>query len=234
MPSKSNQEIEHWYFELFSRSYQLPKGVVSYGDKPDVIIEGERKIGMEVTTFYPQSGEHRESEQRQIKLREDILDKAQQRYLEKGGKYLWLVFDFNKEHPIQNKEKFITRIVDLVQKIEDYPTGEIIKDNFIDIPEIRFLSINQEFNNDHTWVLLYSGSVPMMSTSRLVQIVREKEHKLKQYRKCDAYWLLVVIDFVNPAMDQEIKIDSKKIKSDIFENVILYKTGFETIVEFKK
>jgi hypothetical protein len=207
---------------------------VSYGDKPDVIIAGERKMGIEVTTFYPESGELKESEQRQIKLREDVLDKAQQKYLAKGGKSVELVFIFTNNHPIKNKKTLINKIVDLVQKIENYPTGQIAKDNFSDIPEISFLYINKELSNDHRWMLFYSGTVPTMSISRLVEIIKEKERKVKKYRKCDAYWLLVVIDFINPAMDQEIQIEGVELKSDIFENIILYKTGFEEIVEFKK
>jgi hypothetical protein len=37
-----NQDIERYYFEKFRKDYPLPPGTITYGDSPDVIIEGER------------------------------------------------------------------------------------------------------------------------------------------------------------------------------------------------
>jgi hypothetical protein len=154
--------------------------------------------------------------------------------LAKGGKPIELVFIFDRNHPIQNKQELISKILGLVCRIENFPTGQISKNLFNDIPEISFLYINQDLSGDHRWMLFHSGGDQMMSISRLVEIIREKECKAKGYRKCDTYWLLVVVDFINPAMDQEIQIEGVELKSDIFENIILYKTGFEDIIEFKK
>ena len=52
MLKKSNKEIEQYYFEMFSRDYPLPIGTIEYGDKPDVILTGVRKIGIEITNFF--------------------------------------------------------------------------------------------------------------------------------------------------------------------------------------
>jgi hypothetical protein len=52
MTRRSNQEIERYYFDLFRSVYPLPEGQIKYGDKPDVIIEGQRKIGIEVTNLF--------------------------------------------------------------------------------------------------------------------------------------------------------------------------------------
>jgi hypothetical protein len=51
MALKSNQKIERHYFELFRRIYPLPIGQVKYGDKPDVIINGPTRVGIEVNQF---------------------------------------------------------------------------------------------------------------------------------------------------------------------------------------
>ena len=73
-----------------------------------------------------------------------------------------------------------------------------------------------------------------MSTQGLRRIIEEKEEKSKEYRKCDAYWLLVVVDFMDRAQDQEIHIDNfEKPSSDIFEKIIVYKTVFEHVLEIK-
>jgi hypothetical protein len=43
MDKHSNQDIEKYYFEMFSRDYPLSSGTVIYGDSPDVVIDSERK-----------------------------------------------------------------------------------------------------------------------------------------------------------------------------------------------
>jgi hypothetical protein len=69
---------------------------------------------------------------------------------------------------------------------------------------------------------------------RLLEIVRDKKHRFKKYEKCDSYWLLVVVDFMNRAQDQEIQVDNfKKVETDTFERVIVYKTLFGHVLEAK-
>jgi hypothetical protein len=58
-----NAEIEKHYFEMFRRVYPLPEGAIIYGDKPDVIIEGEKRVGIEITNFFLEDGSLSESEQ---------------------------------------------------------------------------------------------------------------------------------------------------------------------------
>ena len=75
-------------------------------------------------------------------------------------------------------------------------------------------------------------NVPVMSRERLLDIVRSKERRANKYEKCDAYWLLVVVDFMDFAQDQEIRIDGfDKIQTDVFEKVIVYKTLFGHVLE---
>ena len=59
----NQQDIERYYFEKFQRSYLLPPGLICYADKPDVRIEGPRKIGIEMTNFYVTAGTLPASEQ---------------------------------------------------------------------------------------------------------------------------------------------------------------------------
>jgi hypothetical protein len=70
-----------------------------------------------------------------------------------------------------------------------------------------------------------------MSVDRLTEIIREKEAKVRQYATCDAYWLLIVVEFIDSAQEQEIRIDGLTIESDVFQKIIVYKPGFEHIVE---
>jgi hypothetical protein len=70
-----------------------------------------------------------------------------------------------------------------------------------------------------------------MSIQRLMDVLKTKEKKAEHYLPCDDYWLLVVVDFINPAQDQEIRIDNIKLQSRVFEKIIIYKTAFEHMVE---
>ena len=65
-----------------------------------------------------------------------------------------------------------------------------------------------------------------------MEIIREKETKAQQYSSCDAYWLLIVVDFIDAAQEQEIRLDGGVvIASDVFEKILIYKPDFEHIVE---
>ena len=81
MIAARNQTIERHYFERFCQAYSLPAGQLGYGDKPDVTLTGERRIGIEVTCFYLQSGSRIESMQRQRPLRLAVVEQAQALYL---------------------------------------------------------------------------------------------------------------------------------------------------------
>lgn len=232
MTPKSNQTIEHHYFELFRRVYPLPEGQIKYGDRPDIIVEGPRRVGIELTNFFLKRGSLPESEQNQKRIREDVLKQAERRYLTEGGKPIKIIFSFNNNHPIQKKKKLISQIADLGRRLETFETGEVSRHLFEDIQELSLVYINST-QNDPKWISLQVYTQPIMSVQRLTDILREKENKAKSYTKCDAYWLLVVVNFINPAQDQEIRVDGIKLKSDIYEKIIVYKTAFEHVIEVK-
>jgi hypothetical protein len=70
-----------------------------------------------------------------------------------------------------------------------------------------------------------------MSADGLKEIIREKEAKARHYSTCAAYWLLVVVDFIDSAQEQEIRVDGLMVESDIFQKIIVYKPQFDHIVE---
>jgi hypothetical protein len=69
-----------------------------------------------MTNFYLEGGSLPESEQNQIKTREDVLKQAQRIYLTEGRKPIEIIFSFNKNHPILKRKKVILKIVDLVKR----------------------------------------------------------------------------------------------------------------------
>ena len=126
------------------------------------------------------------------------------------------------------------KIVELAKRIEGMETGQIRRDIFQGIQEISFVYLNAKECEDAKWRVVQVYNVPIMPRDRLIEIVKDKEILSKKYEKCDAYWLLVVVDFINAAQDQEIRIDSfEKIRSEIFEKIIVYKTLFGHVLEAK-
>lgn len=234
MNSISNQDIERYYFERFCKDYPLPAGTITYGDCPDIRIEGEKLIGIEMTNFFLKKGSLLESEQIQIKLRERAIAEAQHIYLEGKGRKIEISFGFNETSPIQDHKKLARKLTDLASQIEHCETGRIRQDFFGKIPELSMVYLNTQEYEDAKWRVFQVYDVPLMSRDRLIDIVRDKERRSEKYTKCDVYWLLVVVDSINPAQDQMIKVDNfKPIQSKVFERIIVYKTFAGDVLEAK-
>ena len=84
---------------------------------------------------------------------------------------------------------------------------------------------------DATWDVMQTHEIGLMPIERLTEILREKEEKAQQYRPCNAHWLLVIVDWRDPAQEQEIRVDGLYIHSDVFERVIIYKPHFDHVVD---
>lgn len=234
MGKLSNQDIEKYYFEMFRKDYQLPAGIVMYGDSPDVIIDGERKIGIEITNFFHKSGNLPESEQIQSRSREKVVSEAQRLYQKQNGRKFEISFGFDKSCPIRNQRVLVDQLIHLATKIQNCKTGQIGKGHFKKIPELSFVYLNNQEYEDTKWRIVQVHHVPLLIIDRLVEIVKDKERSFPKYEKCDAYWLLIVVDFMNPAQDQEIQVDTfKSIETETFERVIVYKTLFGHVLEVK-
>lgn len=224
MARMSNLDLERHYFEMFRRDYQLPEGTIVHGDKPDVILEGERKIGIEITNFFLEDGALPQSEQVQRKAREAVVSKAQQIYLSNAGKRIMLSFSFDKASAIRDQGKLATKIAEVAKDIDGRKTGAISKNALKDMPELSFIFLNATEYENPKWQVVQCYSGQIMSMEKLRGIVSAKEEQSKSYKHCDAYWLVVVVDFIDRAQDQEIQIDGfEKIDSTVFEKVIVYK-----------
>lgn len=234
MKRTSNQDIEKHYFEIFRKNYTLPDGNIIYRDKPDVILQSNKKIGIEITNFYLEKGDSPKSEQAQKKLREKVVSGAQHIYQTANGKKIEITFGFDKANPITDLKTLTKKIAALARHIETWNTGTIRNDVFKGIPELSFVYLNAKEYEDARWRVVQVYDVPIMSRDRLINIIRDKESCSRRYDICDTYWLLVVVDFIDPARDQEIQLDNfEKIQSEIFEKIIVYKTIFGHVLEAK-
>ena len=210
----------------------MPLGTITYADAPDVILNGAKQIGIEITNFFLEEGSLPESEQSQRKLREKVISAAEQRYQSENGKKFEVSFGFNKTKPIKDQKILIRDIIRLAINIEKLETGQVSIDVFKSIPELSFVYLNAHEYPDAKWRIVQVYNVQAISRDRLIDIVKAKEKRAKKYKNCDAYWLLVVVDSFNPAQEQEIQIESfENIQTNIFEKIIVYKPLFNHVLE---
>ena len=227
MTRRSNQDIERHYFRQFMVHFPVPAGAPLYGDKPDVILDGELRIGVEIANLYLADGHDPTSEQRQRSLRKDVLSRAQARYVAAGGKQIELSVTFDTAQPIRDRSSLATKLATVAQSIDKMPVGMVNRAHFAGMPEVWSIYHNPNEYPDATWRAVQVYSVPLLSLSRISKILDEKHQKLSSYESCDAYWLLLVVDFADFAQDQDIEWpDSGVTLSTKFEKVIIYKPQF--------
>lgn len=222
-----NSKIERHYFEQFRKAYALPDGLITHGDRPDIIICGTKKVGVEITRFFVKSGQVLSSEQRQRCLRSHVVSDAHRRYLASGGRKIELTFEFDSTHPIapSSVETLAQRLAEFAQSQDGRNSGEFDRHFFRDsIPELSSIYVNAREYDDAEWRIVQIHSVGLMSKSDLQAIVRGKEAKAARYAKCDAYWLLVVVDGIDAAQEQEIRLDDVAVQSNVFEKIIVFHT----------
>jgi hypothetical protein len=230
---KTNRDIERHYFEQFSEAYKLPSGAAEYADRPDVLLKGERTIGIEMTRFYLQPGGSPGSEQQQKPRRQRVVSDAHALHRSAGGKKFELTITFNPDRPITSarRKSLPKELAAFAATISDATSGPIHADLFEGMPEVSSIYLNSKGCDDAKWSVCQVYSLDLMSAEGLEEIVREKESKAAEYVPCDAYWLLIIVDWRDNAQDQEISVEGIKIASNIFEKIVVYKPGFEDIVE---
>jgi hypothetical protein len=232
LPKKTTRDIERHYLEVFGKAYKLPDGVVEYADRPDILIRGARTTGIELTCFYLQPGGSLGSEQKQKPLREGVLSDAHKQHRNAGGKKFELTIGFETDRPITSARRKVLpkELAAFAATIGANKSGPIDPELFGAMSEISSIYLNNKEYDDAKWRVCQVYSVDLMSPTELEKIVREKESKAAGYLPCDDYWLLIVVDWMDNAQEQEISVQHVKIASKVFQKIIVYKPGFEDIL----
>jgi len=233
------KRIEMEQFSRFRKIFPVPDGKIIHDDKPDFTISsGGKKLGIEVTSFHIDEGSNVDSEQKQKPRREEALKEAQDIYEKKMGRGVEFSFSFDKSNPIEDSQtkKLGKKIAEFMMGTDITKKGEVSKCRYKHIPELNFVWINLEKYSDPQWRIFQTHLQTHLSTSifieRLKKIVEEKEKQAGNYRPCDEYWLLISMDFMNPAQDQEL-CDDLRLGSEKFSKILLYKTCFERVLVLK-
>lgn len=233
MLHSSNQQIEKYYFEKFATDFQLPNGEINYGDKPDVIIRGTEKIvGIEIANLYLIDGSNKVSEQVQRKRREKVIELAEADYKSKSNLKYEFHISFNQNSPIINAKFTAMKLVNFIISVEKL-SGDFFTNNAFSIsPEIHSIYRSPKEYSDAKWQTLQVYEGKDIQPSRVREIVQKKDALISKYIHCDSYWLLLIVDFMDSAQDQEIDWPAGEppLKCK-YEKVIIYKPQFRRHID---
>jgi len=140
---RSQQNIERHYFGRFCKAAGLDV-IPAYGDKPDVVLHLDRKIGVEITNFYIRPGADEASEQRQRQRRQEVVEAASKKYRATGGRRFELTIQFNPKQPIRSGRKaaLIAELARLATRVEGRPQGNVSPVLFEQCPEVLTVWLN--------------------------------------------------------------------------------------------
>lgn len=231
MPLVRAREIERHYFEQFRKHFRLPEGAVIYGDKPDVQVVGAHLLGIEIARLYIASGTDPDSEQVQSARREQVLAQAQKLHQRRGGRSIELNIDFDPAQPILNVPDAAAKLASLADEIQ-YDAFHRDGNLHGNAEGLRFVYNSGIEYADAKWRNTQSFTVPTVNPERIRAIVDDKTKKVEDYARCDEFWLLLIVDFMDRAQDQELTLPQDFcLAKGTFERVLLYKPQFAQIVE---
>lgn len=235
MSRPTNREIEQFYFELFRSHYALPDGRIEFSDKPDVIVHAERRLGIEMANLYIADGSDSASEQVQRRRRKQVLKRAQSIHLASGGRHIELWAEFDPSKPILEIDPLARKLAEIALRVQNSP-GRVDSLTFYHVPELRSLCHSGKEYEDAEWRPNQVYAVPLLSIERVCEIVAEKTAKATDYDKCcEAYWLLLVVDFIDPAQDQFIEwSDGAALPRSPFERILIFKPQSGQVVEVRQ
>jgi hypothetical protein len=231
-PTKKEKE-RHW-LEHFRTAYQgeFPAGTVKYDENPDVlVIDPARTTGIEITEFHLMDGGRPESEPQQALRRAGVVEEARGLYLADGGENIGLTFEF-RYISADRRKKLPAELAAFAKRMENNVRETIWLEANAAPEEVTFAWNSGAYQNA-VWRAQQVNTGSLTSKDKLVEIIRNKERKVKGYQKCDAYWLLIGVNFFDSAQDQEIRIDDPYVHSDVFDKIFIFKTVFNHIVTVK-
>jgi hypothetical protein len=232
---------EQWIFDSFIRLYS-DETISKYtkAEAPDFIIDlGNRKVGLELTEIFQDSGEKKDSElQRRSSDRktftEDFIAELQPRM-----NFNFMVgIHFRRLHSIKKSEKkhIISKLVTIcAPKLAKLQNKENLEIDYSDgVPEqiqtlnfLRYDGLRESMNSQPE-----GGAVGELTSELLQTIIDKKQKKLPTYLPCDEYWLLIREgNYYAGSFSDEI--EKPLIICSAFDKVFLLRTKKNELISLK-
>jgi len=232
--------LERRFLDSFKAACTFfPYGTIRKGDpkkkEPDFIVENENeKLGIEMARLYRDDDKYIFGVQRQAPLQERVVTEAKTLF-EKTSKYRFRVFvSFQerseiKSNDVQQLASYLSEIVlkELENRLPtpDYPIQ--IGSSYLYRHKEVFFSIYIDWFSDGSWKRNNVNKVELLNEDLLYNLIKRKESKYEKgnYSACNKVWLLLCMDYFDPAMEQCIPGNTCfAIKSSNFDKILLYKT----------
>lgn len=231
MQLTENQKTEKKYFDLFRQHCELPCGTIVFSDKPDVVIldkNNQRILGIEIANLYKSDGHASDSEQKQKVNRLKVIDSAAKIYRSQGGRNIQLFIGFCQDNPIKPKRigKIAEDLASHVLTISELSEAYHCYGPLDSTPEISFISHDGTESPKPMWDLWESYSTPLLNVPRVKEMVERKAKKAPKYASCAANWLLLIVDFWDPAQDQWMHWPAEEsVEKTPFHRIFIFNTA---------
>lgn len=101
-----------------------------------------------------------------------------------------------------------------------------------DIPELINISSNFIKYHDPRWQLAQVYDVPNIDINNLSLLINQKKNKLSSYKDCDKQWLLIIIEFWDPAQDQHFSLKGGEFIASPFDKIFIYKPATLDLIDY--
>ena len=202
--TRSDKKLrERSLYDHFASLVEIPEGPLDFdGESPDFVIHGDRTRGVEITELHVADGEL--SWQRQAPRRKEALRRAQAQYVAASGPAFDFNFDFKPLPATVSLDELARQALAAATASVNGTSGLISSDLLEPTPLVRWLYRPEPLYVDPRWHDMPCHSVPFLDPSNVQRVVNAKGEKLLSYRRCDRHWLVIGVDFWNPAQDQEL------------------------------
>ncbi|WP_342335093.1 hypothetical protein [Burkholderia pseudomallei] len=228
------KEREWQLFQSFRSDYPDMTGIAEASECPDILVRSDRLVGVEMTELHLIDGHLPKSERQQSSRRESVVRRAQQLHTDAGGKPIELYVGFDPEWPLKNNadiEALAVKVADVASHVQLGQPGRIDSLTFEHLDCVSFMYLSGEYAN-RRWKVQQSYSVPVLQVERVRRAIADKTKKARKYQQCDAYWLLITVDFWDPSQDQGVDWPADEaVEFGPYERIFLYKSAYRRVVE---
>lgn len=208
-----NKPRERFYLQaLRDGGADVPVGQALEPEPPDfVLLDGERRLGIEMTVFHPAPSTGQHPHQEQQSLKERVVNIAEQLHHQDGGQALYVGVYFNPNNPLTKKMvQPLARL--LADAVMNYPVPESMCETAVEIPwsnrplGVSGILIHGSVDGvDRLWSPDAGGWVVQVTSQQVAEVVRKKAQREPLARKqCDDLWLVIVNDDFSGAAPSEI------------------------------
>lgn len=230
--------IEDSIFKKFKKSYnKFPQGKIEHIDKPDFIIHGDKKIGIEITQIFKDQELEKGS---LLKSVEEITKKVSEEIIhllrKKKKPNCYITIHLNKNYfPPQLNPKEIARncFNDIDKKMNTRRKNYILEiNNDGQLPNIveSYDIIFDEKIKDFEYIESASTVGGIINNNKLQFILDKKEDAKKEFIKCDKYWLVIKSGEFSADYFPSIQIIPGELKTS-FDKIFILKYLENEIIE---